>query len=477
MPTTPLLSLDLVAPYQNQKHVTINEAFYAIDGLIHLAIETAGLNTPPGTVAEGARYLIGAAPTGLWAGKPGQIALGRDGAWSFLLPRAGWRAWVADTNQLIFFNGTSWAELSAGIPGTRTVATPAGGGLGGGGTLSSDRALSIDVTNLAIAADAAGDDYVVIHDTSAGGPRRVARSVFLTGAGGGGGVTTINSGAGITGGPITSSGTLAADFATATPAPLGTGATGTSTKIARGDHVHDHGSQAGGTLHATATPSVAGFMAAGDKSKLDNVAIGATANATDAQLRDRATHTGTQPWSSLTGTPTTASGYGLTDVRTTGRTTFIALANAFRAGTGPDVTVNDELSTLNFDGAASESATMLLALPKSVQAGSFTAQFIIRSAGAGAAVFDVAAVALRNNVSAATAYGTAQQVTLSGLASGSLFVSSETAAVTPANGWAQSDALKIRIRRLPADAADTLTADAQLVAVRFFFTANLGNDA
>ena len=38
----------------------------------------------------------------------------------------------------------------------------------------------------------------------------------------------------------------------------------------------------------------AGVMSATDKSKLNGIATGATANATDAQLRDRSTHTGTQ---------------------------------------------------------------------------------------------------------------------------------------------------------------------------------------
>lgn len=37
-----------------------------------------------------------------------------------------------------------------------------------------------------------------------------------------------------------------------------------------------------------------GLMTGADKTKLDGIAAGATANATDAQLRDRATHTGTQ---------------------------------------------------------------------------------------------------------------------------------------------------------------------------------------
>lgn len=59
-----------------------------------------------------------------------------------------------------------------------------------------------------------------------------------------------------------------------------------------------------GTAHGAATPSVSGFMSAADKTKLDGVATGATANATDAQLRDRSTHTGSQAISTVTGLQT-----------------------------------------------------------------------------------------------------------------------------------------------------------------------------
>jgi hypothetical protein len=55
----------------------------------------------------------------------------------------------------------------------------------------------------------------------------------------------------------------------------------------------------GGTAHASATGSVAGFMSAADKTKLDGVASGATANASDSALRDRTTHTGTQTASTI----------------------------------------------------------------------------------------------------------------------------------------------------------------------------------
>ena len=58
----------------------------------------------------------------------------------------------------------------------------------------------------------------------------------------------------------------------------------------------------GGASHANAIASgAAGFMTGADKSKLDGIAAGATANATDAQLRDRATHTGSQAISTVAG--------------------------------------------------------------------------------------------------------------------------------------------------------------------------------
>jgi hypothetical protein len=49
-------------------------------------------------------------------------------------------------------------------------------------------------------------------------------------------------------------------------------------------------------------------MSAADKTKLDAIASGATANATDAQLRDRSTHTGTQAVGTITGLGVFATG-------------------------------------------------------------------------------------------------------------------------------------------------------------------------
>lgn len=57
---------------------------------------------------------------------------------------------------------------------------------------------------------------------------------------------------------------------TGVPVDIGlTNEEGVSGAFARADHVHAHGSQPGGLLHAPATQSVAGFMSATDKTKVD----------------------------------------------------------------------------------------------------------------------------------------------------------------------------------------------------------------
>lgn len=60
------------------------------------------------------------------------------------------------------------------------------------------------------------------------------------------------------------------DLPAAAPVAIGTAnSEGASSSVARADHVHDHGSQTTGTHHAVATTSVAGFMSATDKTKLN----------------------------------------------------------------------------------------------------------------------------------------------------------------------------------------------------------------
>lgn len=69
----------------------------------------------------------------------------------------------------------------------------------------------------------------------------------------------------------------------------------------------DH-SGAGGAVHANAVAAgAAGFMTGADKTKIDGIAAGATANSTDAFLLARANHTGTQLLSTISDAGTVAS--------------------------------------------------------------------------------------------------------------------------------------------------------------------------
>jgi hypothetical protein len=72
------------------------------------------LSAPPGSPVEGARYIVGPAPSGAWAGQAGKIAAYQDGAWAYYAPRAGWLAWVADEDRLYAWEGSAWAALPAG---------------------------------------------------------------------------------------------------------------------------------------------------------------------------------------------------------------------------------------------------------------------------------------------------------------------------------------------------------------------------
>src|SRR5690606_20533260 len=41
-----------------------------------------------------------------------QIAAWQDGAWTFLAPKTGWLAWVADEERLIGFDGAGWMDAA-----------------------------------------------------------------------------------------------------------------------------------------------------------------------------------------------------------------------------------------------------------------------------------------------------------------------------------------------------------------------------
>ena len=78
--TTHLL-LPYILAAQAQKHVTHNEALRILDGLVQLSVLDRDLTAPPGSPADGDRYIVASGATGDWAGWDLNVALWTDGAW------------------------------------------------------------------------------------------------------------------------------------------------------------------------------------------------------------------------------------------------------------------------------------------------------------------------------------------------------------------------------------------------------------
>ena len=105
------LALPYLDPAQAQKHVTHNEALRRMDAVIHLSVITRAVLAPPDTAQDGARYLIGTSPTGIFTGHAGQIAHFIDGAWLFSQPKPGWTCFVESESVHLVYDGTNWRSF------------------------------------------------------------------------------------------------------------------------------------------------------------------------------------------------------------------------------------------------------------------------------------------------------------------------------------------------------------------------------
>jgi hypothetical protein len=108
--TTPNLALPELIAAQAQKHVTVNEALRALDVLVQLAVLDRDLAAPPGSPAEGQRWLVAGSPTGAWGGHADEIAAWQDGDWEFYAPQPGWLVYVVDESSLLAWTGSAWVD-------------------------------------------------------------------------------------------------------------------------------------------------------------------------------------------------------------------------------------------------------------------------------------------------------------------------------------------------------------------------------
>jgi len=142
-------------------------------------------------------------------------------------------------------------------------------------------------------------------------------------------------------------------------------------------------------------------------------------------------------------------------------------------GNGP------ELKTLDFDKDSDEFAQFAVAFPKSWNEGTVTFQafFTANTTNTGTTSWALQGVALADDGSLNTAFGTAVAPTakaMSGTAN-DLAVTAESGAVTIAGSPSTDEYVFFQISRDVS--ADDLTADAKLLGVKLFFTTDAANDA
>ena len=388
---TTILSLPLILPAQAQKHVTHNEALVKLDLIVQLAVINRTLTTPPALPTIGDRHIVAAGATGPWTGQAGRIAMFTQAGWQFTQPLPGWQAYVMAESQMAFFNGLTWVALSdgpftvgrLGVSATPdatnrlAVSSPATllNHAGSGHQLKLNKAVATDTASLlfqtgfggrAEMGTAGADDFSV--KVSADGS---SWSVALVSAAATGEVTLpqpLHLGGQASDPVAPTDGTLWLNTTTGEVKVQSAGVTqvvgGGGGGVSDGDKGDitvsgsgtvwsiDAGAVTLGKLADMATGSLLGRDSAGNGApevlspaqarSILNVADGASANATDAALRDRATHTGTQPASTIT---------GLAAIATSGS------ASDLGAGTLPAARFNDTAHGNRAGGALHAAAT------------------------------------------------------------------------------------------------------------------------
>ena len=137
------------------------------------------------------------------------------------------------------------------------------------------------------------------------------------------------------------------------------------------------------------------------------------------------------------------------------------------------------LLTLNFDTSVQESAVVAWVPPKSWNEGevSFEVLWTGAAAGAGGVVFGVSACAFGDGDTLQTGLSGGSTVTDVYLGADLEHRTPESTSFVIGGAPAEMDVVYFAIRRVVADAADTLAQDAQLIGVRLFYTTNAGTDA
>lgn len=150
MTTSADLGISYLAAQQAQPEITHNTALNMLQ-ILQTGVISVALNTPPGSPTQGDTYILGASPTGAWAGRAHCLAGYFGTGWVFVpgvdstgtaiamgARHEGLSVWSKADNAVYIWSGSAWAAASGGMtnPMTTTQDIIVGGASGTPGRLA-----------------------------------------------------------------------------------------------------------------------------------------------------------------------------------------------------------------------------------------------------------------------------------------------------------------------------------------------------
>jgi len=105
---TDRLELPMIVPGQAGKEIAHNEAIARLAILTQPVVVAVGLTEPPTAPIPGQAWIVGASPTGDWAGHDNAIAGWTAGGWRFTAAKEGMNAWIEVDQIMARFIGGGW---------------------------------------------------------------------------------------------------------------------------------------------------------------------------------------------------------------------------------------------------------------------------------------------------------------------------------------------------------------------------------
>jgi hypothetical protein len=156
------------------------------------------------------------------------------------------------------------------------------------------------------------------------------------------------------------------------------------------------------------------------------------------------------------------------------------ITNGPSTGTVETSTNKVMLKSLDFDATTAEYAQFSIRMPKSWDEGTVTGAFVWSHAATTTnfgVVWVLQGVAISDADAADAAFGTPQAIADTGGTTNTVYISSETPAITIGGSPAAQDLVVFQIYRSPSDGNDTMAIDARLHGITLFLTTDVNTDA